>query len=665
MSLPMTALRTELTWALSQSRAPIVRPMAEWMEDEIVLVNGPFAGERYRHHRHPASLPWFKAVDSGLWSRFAATGPTQNGKTLMCYVGPVIYHLFEIGETVIVGLPTMDMANDKWQQDFLPTIEGSNYRDLIPLKGEGSRGGQVKRSITFRNGATLRFMTAGGSDKKRAGFTSRVVGITEVDGMDEAGETSREADKIEQIEGRTRAFGRTGKRIYLECTVSIEIGRIWQELKQGTDSRIARPCPHCKEFVTPEREHLAGWESTVSEEEAAASAFWACPACGEAWTEAQRAKAAERAVLVHRGQTVSRRGKISGEAPATQTLGFRWSAIDNPFTTAGELGAEEWKSRLSKDRENAEKKMRQFVWAVPYESPDVQLTPLDPVAVRQRKSGLKRRDLPADCLGVGVGIDTGKRKLHWKVYALRASGSIAIVEYGAQPVDADRLGVHRGLLEAFRKLRKYLEAGWSLPGGGLLGPSQIWIDSGYHEHTNAVYELCREANAGLPLGAERYRPSKGYGEGQKFATRYLAPAARSREVLFIGNQFHIARVRRGGKFLPGVLLVHMNSDFWKSELHQRLSMPPDEPGAITIYEAPDPAEHADMVSQLVAERQVEKFIKGRGNVIVWERIARDNHYLDGGYAATAACDFIRLMTDGPAAKSTASRPSLAAMAKRT
>ncbi|MEZ6130521.1 MAG: hypothetical protein R3C59_17685 [Planctomycetaceae bacterium] len=46
----------------------------------------------------------------------------------------------------------------------------------------------------------MRYMTAGGNDKKRSTYTSRVVAITEVDGMDEAGATSREADKVEQIE---------------------------------------------------------------------------------------------------------------------------------------------------------------------------------------------------------------------------------------------------------------------------------------------------------------------------------------------------------------------------------------------------------------------------------------------------------------------------------
>src|SRR5678816_4563381 len=138
---------------------------------------------------------------------------TQSGKTLACFVIPLLYHLFELGETVICGLPDMDMAADKWREDILPVIERSRYRQLLPSSGGGSRGGRVE-TIQFANGATLKYMSGGGSDKSRAGFTSRVVVITETDGMDQSGGRSRESDKITQLEARTRAYG-SRKRIYI------------------------------------------------------------------------------------------------------------------------------------------------------------------------------------------------------------------------------------------------------------------------------------------------------------------------------------------------------------------------------------------------------------------------------------------------------------------
>lgn len=642
IDLPVGPLVEDLTWCLSLARAPQVRSMAQWAEEAIILPNGPAAGERYRHWRHPVSRLFFDELDSGRWSRVAATGPTQNGKTLMCYVIPTLYHLFEIQETVIIGLPSMDMANDKWSEDFLPVIEASEYRDLLPLKGEGSRGGQVKRAIKFRNGASLRFMTAGGSDKKRSAYTSRVVSITEADGMDEASDSSREADKIEQIEARTRAFGRTGKRIYLECTVSIERGRIWQEYTGGSESRILRPCPHCGEYVAPEREHLKGWQDAETEEDAAELAFFACPECDAAWSEAERVSSAKQAVLCHRGQSVASDGAVTGEPPRTQTLGFRWSAVDNPFVTAGDLGAEEWLARKARDRENSEKKMRQFVWALPYDPPEVELTPLEAEAIEQRSSSLKKGVVPDDASDIAIGIDTGKRVLHWTAMAVGEGTGGRIIDYGKQPVDSDRLGVRQGLIEALAKLGDYFQAGWRTQAGKLMTPSQVWIDSGYFEHTDGVYAFCAAANKslGLATGSELYRPTKGYGEGQRRMKRYIAPGNKRKGVLYLGNEFHIAKVQRNGKTLAGVLLVHMNSDYWKSELHQRLLMPPDEELAVTLYEAASFSEHGEFSRQLTAERQVEKFVEGRGEVVVWERIERNNHWLDSTYAALCASEAI-------------------------
>jgi hypothetical protein len=50
-----------------------------------------------------------------------------------------------------------------------------------------------------------------------------VLAVTEIDGLDQSGGTSRESDKLSQLEGRTRAYGDRA-RIYLECTVSHDQG---------------------------------------------------------------------------------------------------------------------------------------------------------------------------------------------------------------------------------------------------------------------------------------------------------------------------------------------------------------------------------------------------------------------------------------------------------
>jgi hypothetical protein len=182
-------------------------------------------------------------------------------------------------------------------------------------------------------------------------------------------------------------------------------------------------------------------------------------------------------------------------------------------------------------------------------------------------------------------------------------------------------------------------------------PSQVWIDSAYHEHKEAVYEFCRQANKGLKPGTEIYRPTKGYGEGQRQMTRYVAPKAKTSDVRYIGREYHMTYQRPAR-----LLLVHVNADHWKSEFHQRLVQPPEEPTAITLYQAASSAEHLEYSRHLTAERQIEKWIPGRGTVQVWERVERANHYLDAGYLATAAGHFVLQQRQQQAEK--ASRPKL-------
>jgi hypothetical protein len=420
--------KIELLWFPSQSRARTVRSMREFAESEVVIPDGPFQGRRFRCDRQPYTKLWFDAVDSGHWNRCVATGPTQSGKTLACFVIPLIYHLFEIGETVICGLPDMDMAVDKWREDILPVIEQSRYRNMMPIRGGGSRGGRVE-SIPFRNGATLKFMSGGGGDKSRAGFTSRVVVITETDGMDKPGATSRESDKITQLEARTRAYG-SRKRIYMECTLSTEQGRTWQEHIAGTRNKIVLPCPHCRHYVLPDRQHFTGWHEASSQAEARGFGRFGCPDCGEIWTPEQRTEANRHIRLVHQGQDVDDEGNVAGDAVATDTLGFRWSAIHNLFLTPADLAADEWRAARSPDEENAEREMRQFVWCLPVAPSKQDETSLHAEEIMLRQSNWPRGLVPPDCTILTAAIDMGKYLCHWIVMGWRPDASCYIVDYG-------------------------------------------------------------------------------------------------------------------------------------------------------------------------------------------------------------------------------------------
>lgn len=626
-----------LVWFCQQARPRRTRTIREFAEAEIVIPDGPFEGRRFRIDRQPSAGLWFDEIDSGRWRRHVATGPQQSGKSLSCFIIPALYHLFEVRETVICGLPDMDMAADKWREDLLPAIERSRYRDLLPLRGGGSRGGKVQ-TIQFRHGPTLKFMSGGGSDKRRAAFTSRVVVVTETDGLDEAGSKSREADKLTQIEGRTRAYG-SRARIYLECTVSTETGRTWREYTEGSQSRIVLPCPHCRGWVTPERDSLIGWSGAESKNAAVAAATFSCPNCGEAWTEEQREAANLAGVLLHEGQTIDASGTIHGRPPATDTLGFRWTATNNLLVPAGVVGGDEWRAARALDEDLAEREMRQFVWALPSAPNKETSHQASAHDITHRVDSWPRGICPESAELVTAAMDLGKWLGHWVVVAFSPGATPHVVDYGRTEVATADLGIESAILQACREFGELIATGWPVgkaDNNRRLVPAEVWIDAGYE--TETVYKFCRQAG-------EPFRPSMGQAASQRPARFRSGPSKTGSRIRFIGEGYHFARMPQ-----HQVTLAEVDADHWKTWVANRLATPMGQPGALTLFRSP-PNDHLAFAKHLTAEVKVEEFIPNRGLVTRWEQKRKNNHWLDALYNACAAghrCGS-RLLDDKPPA----------------
>jgi hypothetical protein len=433
----LETLRDDFMRAFDRALIPLHRPISQFACEEIVIPSGPYKDQSFSFEFQPFVRLLFDLIEQGHFCRYAVTGTTQAGKSLNALVIPVMYHLFEIGEDVIVGIPQMEMAMEKWKKDFLPVIEKSRYADLLPDAGQGSKGGKFE-SITFLNGVTLKFMSAKGGDEKRSGSTARVLAMTEVDKYDQPSETSREGDPITQMIERLGSFETKNTVVYMECTCSIPTGRIWQEYTNGSAGRIATPCPHCHEHVTLERKDLTGWQESGNEIDAREWARFVCPECRQPWTEAQRAEANRKAKLVHRGQTISREGVITGPLPRTLTGGFRWNAANNLLKPAADIGGREWTAQFSPNAENTEKALCQFVWAMPWEGEISEGIDLDAKTVAHRLTGLPRYTLPADVETLVVHVDLHKRWHNWTVVG--TSGDevnrwYSVIVYGVTPTD--------------------------------------------------------------------------------------------------------------------------------------------------------------------------------------------------------------------------------------
>jgi len=625
----------EWSWAAEQARAPKLRSMREFAEQEVIIPTGPYKGLRFRCDRQPFTRLWFDEIDSGRWSRFWATGPSQASKTLVGFNIPLLYHLFELRETVICGLPNFDMASDKWGDDILPAIEACpQFREFLPRKGAASKGG-LPTAIRFSNGAQLRFMTGGGGDKSVAGKTTRVLIVTEADGFRVSSSTSVEADRITQLEARLAAWSDRAVQ-YGECTLSTEQGRTYQEIKKGSSSRIMLPCPHCRAWVVPEREDVRGWEDAQDELAARENTQFHCPACNEPWTEEQRADANKGCRLVHRGQEIDTDGEVHGPIPRTKTLGFRWTAVHSLLRSAADVGEDLWNAARDVDEDNAERKLCQFKFAVPYRPPEVEETPLDADELQRRVSALRRGIVPDKVEHLTIGVDLHKRFGAYTVAAWLPGGSSHIADYGTFEVRSDDLGsVERATLAALRDFRDTVIDGWGLAGGGVRVPEAVWIDAGWAPQQIPIYAFCRESEG------ERFRPLVGRGVGQRYTSNYIKPKKTGAIVRRIGEGYHISWQRSNR-----ILLVEVNVDYWKTWVHGRLASPMDKSGAMTLFKA-EPREHTRFAKELTAEREIEEYKPGVGVVRRWETKRRSNHFLDSTVYAAAAGHFagVRLLSD--------------------
>jgi hypothetical protein len=638
-----------------------IRPLVEFAESEVVVPDGPYAGSRWRWERHPAALPLYRAIDSGEYSTIAAPKAPQTGGTFLVVVVPLLWHLFEIGESVVFGVPNRDLVGDKWAEDLLPAIEASRFRNLLPTSGAGSRGGAVDGgAVHFRNGATLRFMTGRASTAGRAGFTARAMFATEVDVF--GGRTmDQNARRIEDLKSRTKAYG-DAARHYLECTVSHPDGVIWQHHVAGTGSRLATPCPACGEFGTIEREHLVGWRDAPDELAAREGARLLCPAgCGHEWTDDERRTALRSSVLVHRGQRVERddqgEPRVVGEPPRTRTLALRWNAAESPFTTLGSIAADEYKGARAPDEVEAERALANEVWALPFKrEDDEQVEQVSGDQVLRRMSSTPRGVVPEGALAVVAACDVGKYLAHWIALALLEESRTHVIDYGVLDVPSDTMPEVRAIQRAVEQFDDLATTGLCDAEGEVWPAVLRLADANYKP--GAVHRAVALRGGSVFTRDDDGRrvlhgivAARGHGVGQDYASRAYREQPTVGKVTTTGSVIvwtqpglHVARLGDDAAG-AGQLLVEFDADRHKGLVAEQLLAALGAPASQTLPRG-EPREHFALSRHLSSERRVSRFAPGKGVQVVHERIRRANHWLDGDSMGMAAARLLGFDPEG-------------------
>ena len=626
-------------WATfaANAAAPSVRPLKQFLEEEFVLSDGEHAGQHFRADRQPFARLWLDLYDNRLpqWNHFALTGCVQSGKTIIGFTGPAMHALCEMRETIILGSANEQTLKDKWNVDLLTALKASRYAELLPTSGPGSKDGWAEL-ITLKNGAAIKFMSTGGGDIKTSAFTSRHVFMTELDRFDRSKEASREASGVDQMAARTFGF-EDRAQTWGECTVTTEDGAIWTMVQSGTCTAVTVQCKSCRQWSTPERKHLVGWQDQTNKIAAGDAARFICPHCAVVWSDADRFKMNHNARLLHRGQTIDEGGNVSGHPEPTDLLSFRWNAFNNLFWSTSYIARHEWEAeqKIGEQREEAEKKMCQWFWVVPVKRDVEPLAELTVEGLATRIQAPPRGIAPNGTTVITGGVDVHKRHLEWSAIAW-PSGQI--IAYGKSAVPWQELPLSLAIRHALAELRdQVFFPGFAGESGGIIYPDCVWVDNRYQG--DAVNAFIRDSQAvqreKLPeREADIFWACLGFGADKrgKYA-RYKKPKNQKKVddgKLVMGRHYHVEWDDE-----EQLWICHVDANTWKETLQLALEAPMGEDESMTVHAGTE-ADHQEFFEHLSAEKQEFRWVPELGWTLVYVQVRKQNHWLDSTYIATAA-----------------------------
>jgi len=583
------------------------RDIATFASEEIRLPKGPRRGMLFDPDYAPFNHFIFDAIMDDRWRKVSIVGPTQNGKTTIATNIPLLYYLFEMQEDVIFGLPSMELASGMWLEKLKPVIEDSIYRDMLPTKGAGSRGGNFT-AVRFKNGVTLRFMGAGGGAEQMSSHTAKYILLTEIDKMDQSRGEGTEADPVSLIQNRCDAF--EDSKIVMECTVTNEQGRIWQEsMVHGSGGIIHVPCPKCNFFQELNREGLIfNNESGLVAEETAA---YKCCKCEELWTNSDRLEALDTPKLVHRGQYIDNSGNVVGELPPTKNFGMHYNVLHSPMQSLSKTAGQQWEADRS-DLKEVKKAMIQSKWAIPYRDEDIDRDQISMQTLRKLADGsdYRLREVPSWCDKIIFSVDIQKGYSFWQAEAYNMESMHSVVlEYGT--VD-QRDESDAGFYNMLQELDDIAMEGWDNKTSDLK-----MIDTGYRYDLIGPWMKRNKTWFGV----------KGIGQGQR------NKLTGKKEIYKVNGIFGI-RIQDDGN-----RIWFIEVDNTKALVHDRYLI---ENETIDCFRhVPQDVDITWIKSMTAEAREWDEL----GEEFKWKKVRRRNDYLDCASYAIAGAYFLKAKTE--------------------
>jgi len=280
------------------------------------------------------------------------------------------------------------------------------------------------------------------------------------------------------------------------------------------------------------------------------------------------------------------------------------------------------------------------------------LPELSSLELARRVTATKRREVPPDATRITAHVDVQQRVLFWMVVAWNEQFSGTVIDYGAFPEQARRhftlREIKRELSDHYKGFDSQAALRQAIADTIQKLNAKVWVRADKAEMridrglVDARYET-DTVEAGIRHSqATNWLPSYGVGIGAKDAP--ISKWTKKRGVRF-GNHCVVQKPDR--RLFIGVFY---DTNFWKSFLHQALSVPVGHQHAIAYYKESQ-SHHQLLADHLVSEKAVR--VEARGRIVdEWESnsFAPDNHYLDClvGCCVSASLLGIKRTTDEPA-----------------
>ncbi len=572
----------------------------------------------------PTRTPWVIGITEACKSPYAKNVTGVMGRQMSKTQG---VQMAEIGR-VMDDDPRPIMYVGPTEKNVLSMSNGRigpMIKSVPTLLDALATGHKDKTTEKFLNGVRLGFAWAG-SPTELASHPNAVVLIDERDRM---GATSEgDVDSIVNssvstydgviirtstpLEGDVLRGPKDGTCDHWDVADDEDVSSpIWRWWQNGSRHEWATPCPECSMYFIAHR-GLLSYEENKGANEAATSAKLACPSCGALIHNDAKEVMNAQGVFVAPGEvvTLDKNGAvIDGEE--VKFGGYRDREFpDMSFWVSGLMSP--WRSfgsaakTLFEAKKSGDPKKEQAVINTEFgEVYKHKGKALDWHIVGELKQAYTKRSIPAGVKALTLGVDTHKERLN---FVIRGWG----VNYESWLIDCGELWGETKFLDSqpWRQLADIL-AGTIQDFPVLMG----LIDAGYKPNddepapSSTVYQFCYKN--------KRIFAAKGHDS----RTRSHSPS-------------QIDVTYNGQVIKGGLQLWHLDTDFFKSFIYSRLEWPDDQAGG---WHLPSDVED-EYCKQLVAEQR-RVLASGKPK---WEKVRKDNHFLDAEMMATAAAYILRL-----------------------